>query len=89
MKLDVKVEYSGSDERVDLFVVRVINKDYDTNILTTLERQKHKYCNGVEYIDVWHCDGNRLCATKSYSIEEVITSLFGDDILDDDWYYEG
>lgn len=50
MKLTVNIEYTTSDERVVLYVVRVSNGE--TNFVTSLERQKHKYWNGEEHEDV-------------------------------------
>lgn len=87
MKLTIKIEFSGSDNRVDLFAVRVDNGE--SNFITSLERLKHKYWSGEEYEDVWKCDGYVLCATKTYSVEDVIEALYGDKILDggEDWRY--
>lgn len=80
MRLSIKIEYSGSDDRVDLYVVRVSNGN--GGFLTSLERLKHKYFSGKEYEDVWRCDSYVLCATKTYSIEEVIEALYNDKNLD-------
>lgn len=85
MQLSIKIEYSGSDERVDLYVVRVDNGE--SNFITSLERLKHKYWSGNEYEDVWFCDGYRLCASKTYSVEDVIEALYGEKILDDGEYW--
>lgn len=87
MKLSVNIEYTTSDERVVLYVIRVNNGEAD--IVTSLEKQKHKYWNGKEYEDVWHCDGYHLCASKIYTVEQVIEALYGEHILDneDNWIY--
>jgi len=87
MKLSINIEYTTSDERVDLYVVRVNNGE--TNFVTPLERQKHKYWNGEEHEDVWHCDGYHLCASKIYNVEQVIEALYGEYFLDneDNWIY--
>lgn len=93
MNMKITVEYKGSDERVDLFVVRI--EDYSgnhtySNWLCSLERLKNKTFVGDYYADVWFCDGYRLAATKEYSVEEVIDALWGDGKLenDDDWQAE-
>ena len=87
MKLSVNIEYTTSDERVVLYIVRVSNGE--TNFVTSLERQKHKYWNGEEHEDVWHCDGYHLCASKIYTIYQVIEALYGEHFLDneDNWIY--
>lgn len=88
MKLTVKIEYTTSDERVVLYVVRINNGE--TNFVTSLERQKHKYWSGKEYEDVWHCDGYHLCASKVYTVEQVIEALYGDEYFldnEDNWIY--
>jgi hypothetical protein len=88
--MNIKVEYSGSDNNVELFVVRVI--DETRNIIVPLERLKRKIWNGNNYVDVWSCNNYRLCASKKYTIEQVIEALYGDnwEVLenDDKWYYD-
>lgn len=87
MKLSIKIEYITSDEIVVLYVVRVNNGE--TNFVTSLERQKHKYWNGEKHEDVWHCDGYYLCASKIYTVDQVIEALYGEYVLDneDNWIY--
>jgi hypothetical protein len=88
MKLSVNIEYTTSDERVVLYVVRVSNGE--TNFVTSLERQKHKYWNGEEHEDVWHCDRYHLCASKIYTVNQVIETLYGDEYFldnEDNWIY--
>lgn len=89
--MKISTEYHGSDDRGDLYVVRIIaEKDELTysNFLVTLERSKYKISGGVEYVDVWYCNGYRLNATKRYYINEVIEALYGERLIDDDWVYE-
>jgi hypothetical protein len=87
MKLSIKIEYTTSDERIVLYVVRVSNGE--TGFVTSLQKQKHKYWNGEEHEDVWHCDGYNLCASKTYTVEQVIEALYGEHFLDneDNWIY--
>lgn len=89
MKLSVNIEYTTSDERVVLYVVRVINEGTKTNVVTSLEKQKRKFWSGKEYEDVWHCDGYHLCASKVYTVEQVIEALYTEHFLDDEdhWIY--
>ena len=88
--MNIKVEYSGSDKNVDLFVVRVI--DETRNFIVPLERLKRKTWSGNNYVDVWFCNHYRLCASKKYTIEQVIEALYGDNWEslenDDNWYYD-
>ncbi len=88
--MNIKVEYSGSDNNVDLFVVRVI--DETRNFIVPLERLKRKTWSGNNYVDVWFCNNYRLCASKKYTIEQVIEALYGDNWEclenDDNWYYD-
>lgn len=73
-----------------MFVVRVI--DDERNFIMPLERLKRKSWSGNNYVDVWFCNNYRLCASKKYTIEQVIEALYGDgwdSLADDDfWYYD-
>lgn len=88
--MKIKVEHSNSDKERELFVVRVI--DDERNFIVPLQRLKYKRWCGEDYVDVWQCNGYILCASKTYTIEQVIEALYGDglDALADDdfWYYD-
>lgn len=88
--MKLSIEYHTTDERCDLYVVRIKGeKDEFTysNFLATLERLKNTVYNGTRYVDVWCCNGYRLTATKRYFPNEVIEALYGEKILKDDWFF--
>jgi len=83
--MGIIIEYQSFDDTTELSVVRII--DINRDIIVPLKRFKNKRWIGKDYIDVWKCDNYILCATKKYTIEEVIEALYGEKILDDDWFY--
>lgn len=89
--MEIKVKYSCSDDIKDLFVVKISGEGFCCgNFYVTLERLKRKCWSGNDYVDVWFCDKYRLCASKKYTIEQVIEALYGSKFLEegDDWCYE-
>ena len=89
--MEIKVEYSCSDDIKDLFVVKINGEGFCCgNFYVALERLKNKCYCGNDYADVWKCNNYRLTAANSYSPEEVIEALYGSKFLEegDEWFYE-